>query len=145
MSQPPLHRVLTIGTFDAFHIGHVELLRECLRLAGSGPLFVGVNADEFTHTFKKVNLRQTLIERMATVRMACPGVSVLPHWSREYTPDFIEFLRPDIIAVGDDWQGRDYLGQLGVTQDWLDDRGISVEYIPRTTGVSSTQIRARAV
>ena len=50
-------------------------------------------------------------------------------------------VKPQIIAIGDDWKDRDYLGQLGVTQVGLDDMGIEIVYLRRTTGQSSSGIR----
>ena len=50
---------------------------------------------------------------------------------------------PDIIAVGSDWEGRDYYSQMGFTQNWLDARGISLVYLPYTIGISSTDIKNR--
>lgn len=142
MSSVGSKRVLTIGTFDLFHIGHMELFIECLALVQSGSLWVGVNSDDFVAVFKHAAPKVSLADRMAMVKayLGDHG-TVLPHWNQGYTPRLIEWLRPDIIAVGDDWQDRDYLGQLGVTQDWLDERGIEVVYIPRRTGVSSTALR----
>ena len=135
-------RVLTIGTFDLFHAGHVELLRECRRLAGRGKVVVGVNGDEFVKSFKG---RAPVIpwDKRVEVVGACSFVDwVAVHEDRTTTRRLIADTDPDIIAVGDDWKDRDYLGQLGVTQDWLDSRGIEVVYVPRTTSVSSSAIRS---
>ncbi len=43
--------------------------------------------------------------------------------------------------IGSDWARKDYISQLGVTQDWLDDRGIGICYLPYTKGISSTMLR----
>jgi glycerol-3-phosphate cytidylyltransferase len=131
-------RVLTIGTFDLFHEGHVNLLERCRDL---GTVVVGVNDSEFVESFKG---RAPVVDNHGRERvvMACRFVSdTFIHYGRDFAKDDIELVAPDIIAVGDDWQGRDYLGQLGVTQDWLDARGIRVVYLPRTPGVSSTLLR----
>ena len=50
---------------------------------------------------------------------------------------------PDIIAIGSDWARKDYYGQMQFDQDWLDDNGISLLYIPYTAGVSSTDVKRR--
>jgi len=55
----------------------------------------------------------------------------------------IEVAAPELIAVGSDWATRDYYGQLGITQDWLDERGVVLAYVPRVGGWSSTSIKAR--
>jgi glycerol-3-phosphate cytidylyltransferase len=135
-------RVLTIGTFDLFHVGHLELLRECNRLAGLRGVIVGVNDGDFVRRFKGRRPVNSNDERLANVRAIRFTDAAFIHLGRDYAQRDIRRFLPDIIAVGDDWQGRDYLDQLGVTQDWLDTRGIRVVYVPRTTGVSSSAVRA---
>lgn len=136
--------VLTLGTFDLFHAGHVELLEACRALAGDGRVIAAVNGNSFVAKFKGKKPVLGLEARMAVVR-ACRFVDrVVANYGGIHQPLLISHIGPDIIAVGDDWQDRDYLGQLGVTQDWLDERGIRVVYVPRTTGLSSTGIREEA-
>jgi glycerol-3-phosphate cytidylyltransferase len=55
----------------------------------------------------------------------------------------IEAVQPDLIVIGSDWARRDYYKQMGFTQDWLDERGIGLCYIPYTHGISSTEIKQR--
>jgi hypothetical protein len=50
---------------------------------------------------------------------------------------------PDLVVIGSDWARRDYYKQMGFTQDWLDQRGIGLAYIPYTQGISSTIIKER--
>jgi hypothetical protein len=50
---------------------------------------------------------------------------------------------PDMVAIGSDWARKDYYTQMAFDQDWLDDRGISLCYIPYTQGISSTAIKER--
>jgi hypothetical protein len=50
---------------------------------------------------------------------------------------------PDYIIIGSDWARRDYYLQMGFTQDWLDQRGIGLIYIPYTEGISTTDIKNR--
>jgi hypothetical protein len=52
---------------------------------------------------------------------------------------------PDIIAIGSDWARRDYYTQMAFDQDWLDERGIALMYIPYTQGISSTAIKERVL
>lgn len=136
-------RVLTIGTFDLFHVGHVELLLACRELAGDGTVIVGVNADNFAEGYKRRKPVVPEDQRQLIVSMMQGVDATFIHLGSHQTGINILEWQPDIIAVGDDWKDRDYLGQLGVSQDWLDARGIEVVYIPRTTGVSSSEIRAR--
>lgn len=56
----------------------------------------------------------------------------------------IEAVKPNIVIIGSDWARRDYYKQMGFTQDWLDDRGIVLAYIPYYKNISSSSIRTRA-
>jgi glycerol-3-phosphate cytidylyltransferase len=138
-------RVLTMGTFDMFHVGHLELLKACRDLAGYlGTVIVGVNTDEFVELFKGKRPIVPLADR-AEIIYACRYVDdVFLNDGGDEQRRWIARFQPRVIAVGDDWKDRDYLGQIGVTQAWLDKRGIEVVYVPRTTGVSSSALRERA-
>lgn len=136
--------VLTLGTFDLFHIGHVELLRACRRMAGwDGRVVVGLNLDSFVTRYKHRAPVQDYAIREEALR-ACRYVDlVVANLGEEDSRPVIDTVRPDVLAIGDDWQHRDYLGQLGVTPEWLAERHLSIEYVPRTTGQSTTAIRER--
>lgn len=133
--------ILTLGTFDLFHVGHVELLERCWGIADGGPVIVAVNTDEFVERYKGKRPIVPFADRV-TVVSACRFVGSVHGNDGEHQPWLVDLIHPDIIAVGDDWQDRDYLAQLDVTQGWLDERGIRIVYVPRTTGVSSSQVRA---
>jgi cytidyltransferase-like protein len=135
-------RVLTIGTFDLFHYGHLNLLRACYDLAPEGAkVIVGVNDSEFVESFKGVLPTHSNFERLVNVQAVRYVDTVFMHYGRDFARDDLTAHAPDIIAVGDDWRDRDYLVQLGVTQRFLDERGIRLVYLPRTEGVSSTLLR----
>ena len=55
----------------------------------------------------------------------------------------IEAVGPDIIVIGSDWARRDYYAQMNFDQDWLDERGIGLAYIPYTKGISTTDLKKR--
>ncbi len=136
-------RVLTLGTFDLFHEGHVALLRRCRNIAGDGPVLVGLNTDEFVEHYKGARPVIDWHGRMR-VLMACRYVDGViangqPGGSAR---DVILAARPQRIVVGSDWQDRDYLAQLGVTEAFLWDIGCTVTYVPYTPGVSTTAIKA---
>lgn len=136
--------VLTIGTFDLFHYGHVRLLARCAALAGSsGLVVVAVNPDDFIAAYKGRAPVVPLAGRMEVVG-ACRYVDRVVENSGLNSGPAIELVEPDVIAVGDDWRERDYLGQLGITQAWLDKRGIRIVYLPRTEGISSSMLRTSA-
>lgn len=139
--------VYTGGTFDLFHEGHVELLRSCKRLAGSGSVVVALNTDEFIERFKGNKPIQSFRERK-TVLESCKYVDlVIPNVGEENSKktilaacvelnDLIE-----VIAIGSDWAGRDYYGQMGFTKEWLDHNDLILVYIDRRTGMSTTKIK----
>ncbi|MDE1882211.1 MAG: adenylyltransferase/cytidyltransferase family protein [Euryarchaeota archaeon] len=137
-------RVLTIGTFDLFHHGHERLLRRCIDLTGASGLVVAlVNTDEFVERYKKITPARKTFVRIQDVASYVYPRSANAHIGSHSgeTPGVIDSLRPDLIIIGSDWARKDYLGQLGVDQDWLDDRDIGVCYVPYTKGISSTMLR----
>lgn len=135
--------VLTLGTFDLFHEGHVHLLRRCRDLANGGTVTVALNPDAFVASYKGRPPILPYASREWPL-WACRYVdSVIPNIGGADAKPAILAVRPDIIAIGDDWFTRDYLGQLGVTPAWLDKEGIRVVYLPYTEGISTTAIRER--
>lgn len=134
--------VYTGGTFDLYHSGHANFLARCAEL---GDVVVSLNTDEFIEAYKGKAPIISYAEREA-VLLSCRSVSaVIPNCGGADSKPAIEMSSPDIIAIGSDWARRDYYAQMGFTQDWLDDRGISLIYIPYTAGISSTAIKARLV
>jgi cytidyltransferase-like protein len=134
--------VYTGGTFDLYHSGHSNFLARCAEL---GEVVVSLNTDEFIEAYKGNAPVISYAEREA-VLLSCRSVSaVIPNFGGADSKPAIEMTTPDIIAIGSDWARRDYYAQMGFSQDWLDDRGISLIYIPYTAGISSTAIKARLV
>ncbi len=134
--------VYTGGTFDLYHSGHANFLARCAEL---GQVIVSLNTDEFIEAYKGKRPVISYEERCA-VLLSCRSVSdVIPNYGGADSKPAIEMTAPDILAIGSDWARRDYYAQMGFTQDWLDDRGISLIYIPYTAGISSTAIKARLV
>lgn len=129
--------VLTIGTFDLFHHGHMRFLNMCRRL---GRLTVAVNTDEFVEQFKGRRPVQPLADRIVSVARYCRTIT---HKSGPDAKPTIEEVNPDILAIGTDWAFKDYCAQLGLTQAWLDGRGIVLCYLPYTPGISTSLIRAQ--
>lgn len=134
--------VLTLGTFDGLHVGHLELLRWCREM---GTTIVALNRDGFVQRYKGRSPIHPYANRAEMLRASRFVDAVVCNAGDEDSKPAIEVVAPDVIAIGDDWAPpMDYLGQLGLTQGWLDERGIRVEYVPRTTGESTTRIRARS-
>lgn len=134
MSSPE-RSVLTIGTFDVLHYGHLDLLNICRSL---GALTVGVNTDSFVETFKPPTI-MSFAERCLTLKQA--GYDIKPN--NGPGRELIEEVHPDILAVGSDWATKDYYSQIDVTQRWLDDEGIMLLYVPRKLKMSTTEIKRR--
>lgn len=132
--------VYTGGTFDLFHVSHAKFLRKCAEL---GSVTVSLNTDEFIQGYKGKPPVLTYDER-AAVLLSCRYVSaVVPNLGGADSRTAIELVKPDIIVVGSDWARRDYYAQMGFDQDWLDERGIAMCYVPYGKELSTTQIKER--
>ena len=134
--------VITLGTFDLFHVGHVRLLERCRLLSGPGQVTVGLNSDAFVTRYKG---RRPVIgyDDRAAVLEACRHVdAVVANDQNPSASAVILASQAEAIVVGNDWEGRDYSGQLGLPKHWFRDAGIRIIYVPYTEGVSSTSIRA---
>lgn len=132
--------VYTGGTFDLFHAGHVEFLRRCAEL---GSVTVSLNEDEFIEKYKGKRPVISYQERR-DVLLGCRWVDrVVPNVGGVDSRIAISLSNPDLIVVGSDWARRDYYAQMQFDQDWLDERGIGLVYIPYTKGISSTAIKER--
>ncbi len=136
--------IYTGGTFDLFHAGHVNFLKICKEIAGvSGTVTVSLNTDEFIYEYKK-SYPILNYEQRYDVLIACRYVDyVIPNKDGKDSKPAIEDCSPDIIAIGSDWARKDYYKQMNFDQDWLDERNISLLYIPYTQGISSTLIKGK--
>lgn len=133
-------KVYTGGTFDLFHSGHANFLRKCREL---GEVVVALNTDEFIQSYKGKPPIMSYAERKAVLE-SCRYVDlVVENDGGADSKPAIDRWRPNIIAIGSDWARRDYYAQMQFTQDWLDARGISLMYIPYTSGISSTDLKQR--
>jgi len=139
-------KILTLGTFDCLHSGHLGLFRQCRRIAGpDGVVVVAVNTDLFVEKYKHrtplmpYKARSEVIAELRTVDQ------VFANYGDDNQPPLIDHVAPDVIVIGEDWAKNNYLAQIGVTQRWLDDRNIQLCYVPRTGDWSSTALRAHAL
>lgn len=137
-------RVLTIGTFDLFHRGHARLLDRAHQM---GDLHVGINTDEFVTRYKgrapvdSYEARAVNIVSFSDYRYGREW----PIWPNPTAGiDLIRQVQPVLLVIGTDWLGRDYPAQLDTTADQLAALGISVLFVPRTPGISTTQLREAA-
>ena len=132
--------VYTGGTFDLPHKGHYRLLQ---RAAQIGNVVVALNTDEFVTSYKGKPPILTYEERREAL-LACRWVDdVVPNVGGADSTIAIELVKPDYIIIGSDWAKKDYYLQMGFTQDWLDERGIGLIYVPYTQGISTTDIKNR--
>lgn len=129
-------RVLTIGTFDLLHCGHIRLFRRAAQL---GELHVGVNSDRFVKTYKGVSPREAFDIRCGRVAAVSSVHEV--HANDGPGVDLIRALMPEMVAVGSDWLERSYPNQIGTSVDELVALDVAVIFLPRTPGISSTQLR----
>lgn len=137
--------IITLGTFDLFHRGHVRLFKKCVELAGpDGAVTIGLNTDEFVLKYKGKAPVMNYQERADIIQEVMPDVSIMPNGQEENgAKDLIIRSRADLIVVGSDWARKDYVGQLGLDWDWLDEYDIGICYVNYTFGISTTELKRR--
>lgn len=123
-------KVITYGTYDLLHYGHIRLLERAKELGDY--LIVGVTSDDFDKTRGKINVQQSLMERIEAVRATGLADEIIVEEYEGQKIDDIQRYGVDIFTVGSDWKGKfDYLNAY-----------CKVVYLDRTEGVSSSEIRA---
>ena len=133
-------RIYTGGTFDLLHSGHVSFLRRCSEI---GSVTVALNTDEFIEAYKGKSPVMSYAEREAVLLGLKYVSAVIPNVGGADSRVSIDLVSPDFVVIGSDWAKRDYYKQMGFSQDWLDERGIALCYIPYTQGISTTEIKRR--
>ncbi|WP_410208633.1 adenylyltransferase/cytidyltransferase family protein [Fusobacterium sp.] len=124
-----MKKVITYGTYDLLHYGHLNLLKRAKELGDY--LIVGVTTDDFDKKRGKVNVQQSLMERIEGVRLTGLVDEIIVEEYEGQKIDDILRLDVDIFTVGSDWKGKfDYL------KEYCD-----VVYLERTQGISSSDIR----
>jgi glycerol-3-phosphate cytidylyltransferase len=138
-------RVYTGGTFDLFHVGHLNLLKRCREIAGwTGQVIVSLNTDEFIYKYKGKNPVIPYEDRKAILESCKYVDSVMENYGQEDSKESILLAQLiDVVAIGSDWARKDYYKQMNFDQDWLDLQRISLIYIPYTSGISSTKIKEK--
>lgn len=125
-------KVITYGTYDLLHQGHVNLLRRAKALGDY--LIVGVTSDSYDRDRGKLNTRNNVLERVEAVKATGFADEVIIEDYVGQKIDDIQKYNVDIFAIGSDWEGKfDYLNEF-----------CKVIYLPRTQGISSTQLRAES-
>lgn len=124
-----MKRVITYGTYDLLHQGHINLLRRAKELGDY--LIVGVTSDSFDRGRGKLNVRNNVLERIEAVKATGYADEVIIEDYLGQKIDDIQRYDIDIFAIGSDWEGKfDYLNEY-----------CKVVYLPRTEGISSTMLR----
>lgn len=122
-------RVITYGTYDLLHQGHINLLRRAKALGDY--LIVGVTNDNFDRERGKLNVRNNVLERVEAVKATGLADKIIIEDYVGQKIDDIQKYDVDIFAIGSDWVGKfDYLNEF-----------CKVVYLPRTEGISSTMLR----
>ena len=125
-----MKKVITYGTFDLLHYGHINLLRRAKALGDY--LIVALSTDQFNRCQKNKSSyfsyeqRKELLEAIRYVDM------VIPEESWEQKRADIKKYGVDVFTIGDDWKGK---------FDFLKEEGCEVVYLPRTPDISTTQIK----
>lgn len=121
--------VITYGTYDLFHHGHLRLLERAKDLGSY--LIVGVTAEGYDRTRGKLNVKQGLAERIENVRATGLADRIIVEEYMGQKAEDIHRYDVDIFAIGSDWEGEfDYLNKY-----------CEVVYLERTKGISSTELR----
>jgi glycerol-3-phosphate cytidylyltransferase len=133
----------TGGTFDLFHSGHANFLKQCRILADK--VVVALNTDEFVQRYKK-SLPVYSYQERKEILLACRYADhIIENTDGEDSKPTILKVAPQILAIGDDWAKKDYYKQMNFTQQWLDENSIILVYLPYTQGISTTALKARIV
>lgn len=125
-----MKRIITYGTFDLLHYGHINLLRRARELGDY--LVVAVSTDEFNWNEKQKKCyftyeqRKKMLEALRYVDLVIPE----ENWAQKRQD--IHTYQIDTFVMGDDWKGK---------FDFLEEEGAEVVYLPRTPEISTTQIK----
>ena len=124
-----MKKVITYGTYDLLHEGHINLLRRAKALGDY--LIVGVTNDSFDRERGKLSVRNNVLERVEAVKATGLADQIIIEDYVGQKIDDIQKYNVEIFAIGSDWEGKfDYLNEF-----------CEVVYLPRTEGISSTMLR----
>jgi len=131
--------IIVAGTFDLFHIGHVNLLK---RASNFGDVLAFVNTDRFVEEFKHRKPVVNQEDRRAVVK-TCKYVTDVQFNDNADLKETLKYIDNITgIVFGDDYDIEKYRKQTQITREWQALKGIALIQLPRTDGVSSTDIRS---
>ncbi len=125
-----MKKIITYGTFDLLHYGHINLLKRAKSLGDY--LIVGLSTDEFNNKEKNKECyfdyenRKSLLDAVKYIDL------VIPEETWEQKVSDIQKYNVDVFVIGDDWNGK---------FDYLKDSGVEVVYLPRTEEISTSKIK----
>lgn len=125
-----MKRVITYGTFDLLHYGHINLLRRAKEQGDY--LVVALSTDEFNWNEKQKKCYFTYEQRKSLLEAIRYVDLVIPEETWEQKRKDVQKYHIDTFVMGDDWKGH---------FDFLKDEGVEVVYLPRTPEISTTQIK----
>ena len=124
-----MKRIVTFGTFDLFHIGHLNILRRARELGDH--LVVGVSSDELNYSKKSKYPISCTDDRLKIVAAIRYVDEVFVEESLELKGNYLKRFRADVLVMGDDWVGRfDEFREI-----------CEVVYLPRTENISTTSLK----
>ena len=124
-------KVITYGTYDLLHHGHIQLLKRAKALGDY--LIVGITSDSFDKARGKINVKQSIMERIEAIKATGLADKIIVEEYEGQKIDDIKRYDIDVFTVGSDWIGKfDYLKEY-----------CQVIYLPRTKGISSSEIRMK--
>ena len=126
-----MKKVITYGTYDLLHYGHIKLLERAKALGDY--LIVGITSEDFDKSRGKINVKQSLMERFKAVEETGLADEIIVEEYEGQKIDDIFKYGIDVFTVGSDWEGTfDYLKEY-----------CEVVYLPRTEGISSSELRTQ--
>lgn len=123
-----MKRIITFGTFDVFHVGHVNILERAAALGDY--LIVGISSDQLNYSKKQRYPIYSQHDRTKIISSLKYVNEVFLEESLELKLEYIKKYKADILVMGDDWEGR---------FDWVK-TDCEVIYLPRTPSISTTEI-----
>ena len=126
-----MKRVITYGTYDLLHYGHINLLRQAKEYGDY--LIVALSTDEFNWDQKQKKCYFTYEERKKMLESIRYVDLVIPEENWEQKKTVCVLYHVDTFVMGDDWKGK---------FDFLKEQGVEVVYLPRTPEISTTQIKS---
>lgn len=125
-----MKKVITYGTFDLLHYGHINLLRRAKELGDY--LIVALSTDVFNWSEKKKKSYFTYEQRKQLLEAIRYVDEIVPEESWEQKRSDVHKYSIDVFTIGDDWAGE---------FDFLKEEGVEVVYLARTPEISTTQIK----